>query len=56
MGSLVQAVKEIGLTPVVVLLLLIFQFRTIIRLERENERLLTIVLKLTGGHPDEDRT
>jgi len=47
--TIFRAIKEIGLPAVVIILLLLFQFRTIVRLEKENERLLDLLLKFAKG-------
>lgn len=44
-SEIFKAIKDIGLAPVLIILLLLFQFRTIVRLEKENERLLELLLK-----------
>jgi len=53
--AIFEAVKDIGLVPVIVILLLLFQFRTIKRLERQNDVLLDKVLKLSGGNKNEPK-
>ncbi|MBF0557103.1 MAG: hypothetical protein HQK96_21525 [Nitrospirae bacterium] len=47
--NIVNAVKEIGFVPVLVILMLLFQFRTIVRLEKYNEMLVKHILKMKGG-------
>lgn len=37
---IVTAIKEIGFTPVVMLLILYFHFRTVRNLEKQNDKLL----------------
>ncbi|MBI4753320.1 hypothetical protein HY793_02965 [Candidatus Desantisbacteria bacterium] len=44
-----DAVKDIGLPSVLIILLLLFQFRSIIKLEKEKEKLLDLLLKHFGG-------
>ncbi|MFH1096548.1 MAG: hypothetical protein ABH886_09080 [Candidatus Desantisbacteria bacterium] len=44
-----DAVKDIGLPSVLIILLLLFQFRSIIKLEKEKEKLLDLLLKHLGG-------
>ena len=44
-----DAVKDIGLPSVLIILLLLFQFRSIIKLEKEREKLLDLLLKHFGG-------
>ncbi|MBF0539682.1 MAG: hypothetical protein HQL03_15685 [Nitrospirae bacterium] len=42
--QIVSAVKEIGLVPVVVILLILLHFRHVSRLEKQNEKLNQYVI------------
>lgn len=52
--SIFNAVNNIGLLPVLTILFILFQFRTILRLEKENEKLLALLLKTLGGKKDDE--
>ncbi|MEW6481738.1 MAG: hypothetical protein AB1397_01855 [bacterium] len=39
-STIFKGIKDIGLEPVLIILLLLFLFRSVMRLEKENERLL----------------
>lgn len=47
--EIIKAVKEIGLLPVMVILFILFQFRTIVRLEKYNEMLIKFILEMKRG-------
>ncbi|MBV6340498.1 hypothetical protein, partial [Candidatus Magnetobacterium casense] len=44
--QIVTAVKEIGLVPVVVILLILLHFRHVSRLEKQNEKLINTLFKI----------
>ncbi|MEK6733046.1 MAG: hypothetical protein AABY55_05405 [Candidatus Omnitrophota bacterium] len=50
-----EAVKDIGLLSVLIILLLLFQFRSIIKLEKDREKLLDLLLKHLGGGKNGDK-
>ncbi len=50
--DIVNAVKEVGLLPVMVILFILFQFRTIVRLEKYNEMLIKYIFEMKGGKTD----
>ena len=50
-----EAVKDIGLPSVLIILLLLFQFRSIIKLEKDKEKLLDLLLKYLGGGKNGDK-
>ncbi|MBF0338730.1 MAG: hypothetical protein HQL05_12990 [Nitrospirae bacterium] len=44
--QIVDAVKEVGLVPVIVILLILLHFKHVSRLEKQNEKLMGTLLKI----------
>ncbi|MBI5788029.1 MAG: hypothetical protein HZA78_04140 [Candidatus Schekmanbacteria bacterium] len=45
-STIINLIKEIGYTPAIILLILLFHFCTVRNLEKQNEKLLEIIIDL----------